>query len=158
MDSSRPRLPFIPATARRSFHSHGALTTRSCSPPSTTLIGLPPNRSPGLTARVFLPSGLDLAAALGSGYARSLLKTDLAAYPALAPALDALGRRQPQSAAQTDLYDAWIGALAVQWADDATFPGIRAGHTLECEKDPDRSRFLGHAAPRNRARQRENNR
>ena len=26
-------------------------------------------------------------------------------------------------AAQTDLYDAWINALAVQWADDATFPG-----------------------------------
>ncbi len=70
-----------------------------------------------------LPSGLDLAAALGSGYARSLLKTDLAAYLALGPALDALEERKPQSAAQTDLYDAWIDALAVQWADDATFPG-----------------------------------
>ena len=70
-----------------------------------------------------LPSGLDLAAALGSGYARSLLKTDLAAYPALGPALDALEARKPQSAAQTDLYDAWISALAVQWADDAAFPG-----------------------------------
>jgi hypothetical protein len=75
-----------------------------------------------------LPSGLDLAAALGSGYARSLLKTDLAAYPALGPVLDALHGRQPQSPAQTgpaqpDFYDAWINALAVQWADDATFPG-----------------------------------
>jgi hypothetical protein len=70
-----------------------------------------------------LPSGLDLAAALGSGYARSMLKTDLAAYPALGPALVALEGRKPQSAAQTDLYDAWIAALAVQWADDATFPG-----------------------------------
>jgi hypothetical protein len=70
-----------------------------------------------------LPSGLDLAAALGSGYARSLLKTDLAAYPALSPVLDALHKRQPQSAAQPDLYDAWINALAVQWADNATFPG-----------------------------------
>jgi hypothetical protein len=75
-----------------------------------------------------LPSGLDLAAALGSGYARSLLKTDLAAYPALGPVLNALHGRQPQSPAQTgpaqpDLYDAWINALAVQWADDATFPG-----------------------------------
>jgi hypothetical protein len=70
-----------------------------------------------------LPSGLDVAAAQGSGYARSLLKTDLAGYPALGPALDALGRRKPMSAAQTDLYDAWIGALAAQWADDATFPG-----------------------------------
>ncbi|HKN22114.1 MAG TPA: DUF3160 domain-containing protein [Terracidiphilus sp.] len=70
-----------------------------------------------------LPSGLDLAAALGSSYARSLLKTDLAAYPALHPVLDALQKRQPQSATQPDLYDAWINALAVQWADDAIFPG-----------------------------------
>ena len=70
-----------------------------------------------------LPSGLDLAAALGSGYARSLLKTDLASYPALGPAIDALEKRMPQGAAQTDLYDAWINALALQWADDATFPG-----------------------------------
>jgi hypothetical protein len=70
-----------------------------------------------------LPSGLDLAAALGSDYARSLLKTSLAAYPTLGPALDALKQRQPQTAAQTDLYDAWINALAVQWANDASFPG-----------------------------------
>jgi hypothetical protein len=70
-----------------------------------------------------LPSGLDLAAALGSGYARSLLKTDLAAYPALAPVLAALQKRKPQATAQPNLYDAWIAALAVQWADDATFPG-----------------------------------
>ncbi len=70
-----------------------------------------------------LPSGLDLAAALGSDYARSLLKTSLAEYPALGPALDALKQRQPQGAAQPDLYDAWINALAVQWANDASFPG-----------------------------------
>jgi hypothetical protein len=70
-----------------------------------------------------LPSGLDLAAALGSIYARSLLKGDLASYPTLGPAIDALEKRMPQGAAQTDQYDAWINALAVQWADDATFPG-----------------------------------
>jgi hypothetical protein len=70
-----------------------------------------------------LPSGLDLAAALGSSYARSLLKGDLASYPTLGPAIDALEGREPKSAAQADLYDAWISALAVQWADDATFPG-----------------------------------
>jgi len=52
-----------------------------------------------------------------------LLKTDLSAYPALGPVLDALQRREPQGAAQPDLYDAWIAALAVQWADNATFPG-----------------------------------
>ncbi len=71
-----------------------------------------------------LPSGLDLAAALGSGYARSLLKTNLAEYPSLGPALDALEGREPKTAAQSDLYDAWINALAVQWADNATFPGV----------------------------------
>jgi len=74
-----------------------------------------------------LPSGLDLAAALGSSYARSLLKGDLASYPALGPAIDALEGRAPKSAAQADLYDAWISALAVQWADDATFPGNAQG-------------------------------
>ncbi len=70
-----------------------------------------------------LPSGLDLAAALGSSYARSLLKTDLASYPTLGPAIDALEGREPKGAAQADLYDAWINALALQWADDASFPG-----------------------------------
>jgi hypothetical protein len=70
-----------------------------------------------------LPSGLDLAAALGDSYARSLLNTDLAAYPPLAPALDALQQRRPTNAPQTNLYGAWIDALAVQWADDAVFPG-----------------------------------
>src|SRR5208282_5427854 len=70
-----------------------------------------------------LPSGLDLAAALGSSYARTLLKGDLASYPTLGPAIDALEKRMQQSAAQPDLYDAWINALALQWADDATFPG-----------------------------------
>jgi hypothetical protein len=74
-----------------------------------------------------LPSGVDLAAAFGNGYARSLLKPDFAAFPALGPALDALRKRHPQSAAQTNLYDAWINALAVQWADEATFPGTGQG-------------------------------
>ena len=71
-----------------------------------------------------LPSGVDLAAAFGSGYARSLLKPDLAAYPALAPALDALRQRMPQGTGQTNLYDAWINALALQWADNVNFPGV----------------------------------
>jgi len=71
-----------------------------------------------------LPSGVDLAAAFGSGYARSLLKPDLTAYPALATVLDALHQRKPQSAGETNLYHAWINALAVQWADDLAFPGV----------------------------------
>ncbi len=70
-----------------------------------------------------LPSGLDLAAAFGSSYARSLLKSDLASFPALGPAIDALEGRAPKSAAQANLYDLWINALALQWADDSAFPG-----------------------------------
>ena len=71
-----------------------------------------------------LPSGLDLAAALGSGYARSLLKTDLTEYPRLGPALDALQARRPRDSAHQSVYDAWIDALAVQWADHVKFPGV----------------------------------
>ena len=72
-----------------------------------------------------LPSGVDLAAALGSGYARSLLKTDLTEYPALGPVLDALHKRRPNEAVPSNLYNAWTDALAVQWADGATFPGLK---------------------------------
>jgi hypothetical protein len=69
-----------------------------------------------------LPSGLDLAAVLGSGYARDLLKTDLSDYPALGPVLDKLNERRTTGKA-ANLYDAWIDALAVEWADRA-WPGM----------------------------------
>ena len=71
-----------------------------------------------------VPSGLDLATALGSGYAQALLKTDLAEYPRLGPALDALQRRRPKDGTNRSLYDAWIDALAVQWANEVQFPGV----------------------------------
>jgi hypothetical protein len=71
-----------------------------------------------------LPSGLDLAAALGSGYSQSLLKTDLAEYPQLGPVLGALQARRPKDSAHQNVYDAWIDALAVQWADNVQFPGV----------------------------------
>ena len=106
-----------------------------------------------------LPSGLDLAAAMGSGYARSLLKTRSCGVSRTRSCCsmrlkkrDAAERR----ATRTSMTRGSV-ALAVQWADDATFPGDLARHTLEHEKDPDRSRFLGHAAPCNRAGERENN-
>ena len=55
---------------------------------------------------------------------RSLLKTDLAEYPRLGPALDALQRRRPKDGTNRSLYDAWIDALAVQWANEVQFPGV----------------------------------
>ncbi len=75
-----------------------------------------------------LASGIDLAAVLGSGLARSLLKDAIADYPTLGPVLDALSARKPGrtpgNLPSGSLYDAWIGSLATQWADEVSFPGI----------------------------------
>ncbi len=76
----------------------------------------------GAKGQRLLPSGLDLAAVLGSGYALSLLKTDLNDYPALGPVLDELKQRRTSGKA-ANLYDAWIDALAVEWAD-RLWPGV----------------------------------
>ena len=79
----------------------------------------------GAKGQRLLPSGLDLAAVLDSGYARGLLKTELSDYPALGPALDRLKQRHTNGGA-ANLYDAWINALAVEWADRA-WPGVDDG-------------------------------
>jgi hypothetical protein len=76
-----------------------------------------------------VPSGLDVAAAFGSGFARTLLKTDLSEYAALGPVLDSLAARRPATA-PTNLYDRWLDALAVQWADEVSFPGASDNSSL----------------------------
>jgi uncharacterized protein DUF3160 len=68
-----------------------------------------------------LASGLDVAAALGSDFARLLLAGDIEKYPHLAAALESLKSRFKTD--RTNLYDSWISALAVQWANDVSFPG-----------------------------------
>ena len=73
--------------------------------------------------RRLLPSGLDLAAATGSAFARTLLADDVKRYPNLRGALDLLGekwrRSHPAFAKSPSLYHRWLDALAVQWADEA---------------------------------------
>ncbi len=64
-----------------------------------------------------VPSGLDLAAALGSRFARELLREEIAKYPPLAAALEALAARRPRRS--PTLYDRWIEALGTQWAEEA---------------------------------------
>lgn len=76
-----------------------------------------------------LPSCLDVAAALGSRLAESLLAGEMATYPALKPVLAGLSARAPRAPAGT-LYDRWISALAVQWADDALSGALPAGREL----------------------------
>jgi len=88
-------------------------------PPAERIIG------PGGLKRL-IPSGVDIAAALGSRFADSLLETEYAKYPPLRQVVqnlkklyDAKGKASTES---PNLYDRWITALALQWADDVRPP------------------------------------
>jgi hypothetical protein len=77
-----------------------------------------------------LPSGLDVAAALGNAHARSLLKPELERFPPLGPALQELSTRfslYVASQGPANLYDRWLRGLAQQWANGvAPPPGVDA--------------------------------
>jgi len=68
-----------------------------------------------------LPSGLDLAAALGNGFAENLLESDYERYPPLRKVIENLKSNFKENAYEPDLkynlYNQWINAIAVQWAD-----------------------------------------
>lgn len=66
-----------------------------------------------------LPSGLDLAAALGNGFAEKLLASDYEKYPNLHRVIDNLKSNfRENSKKQTNtIYNQWINSIAVQWAD-----------------------------------------
>ena len=82
---------------------------------------LPPaERIEGPGGRRLMPSGVDLAAALGSSFARGLLADEISKYPPLGGALDRLAASQPP--ATGSLYQQWIDALGVQWADSVASP------------------------------------
>ncbi len=73
-----------------------------------------------------VPSGLDVAAALGSGFADSLLASEYTKYPVLREVMkrlkkeyEAKGKASPEN---TNLYERWMTALALQWADDVRPP------------------------------------
>ncbi len=73
-----------------------------------------------------LPSGLDLAAALGNNFAASLLESDYKNYPPLRKVIgnlkDNFNANGKTGAATDNLYGRWLSALAVQWADTVTSP------------------------------------
>ncbi|HUI43073.1 MAG TPA: DUF3160 domain-containing protein, partial [Terriglobia bacterium] len=83
-----------------------------------------------------LPSGLDVAAALGNPLARTLLAPEIEKYPPLAQALDSLQARAPAAGSSTSesLYDRWIDALATSWADDTAIPGISTKDLWETKR------------------------
>ncbi|MGA2731930.1 MAG: DUF3160 domain-containing protein [Syntrophobacteraceae bacterium] len=74
-----------------------------------------------------IPSGLDIASALGSGFATALLSTEIETYPALRKVLEDLRIRLSETGKgagnDANIYNSWIAALALQWADDAEPPG-----------------------------------
>lgn len=66
-----------------------------------------------------IPSGLDLAAALGNDFAGKLLEPDYEKYPPLRKVIanlrsnfENIGKKQ-----DNNLYDKWMNSIAVQWAD-----------------------------------------
>jgi hypothetical protein len=69
-----------------------------------------------------MPSGLDLADALGSKSARTLLSEQFGKYPPLKEVLNKLQGRFKSEAEQgtgdLSLYHQWINALGKQWAED----------------------------------------
>ena len=74
-----------------------------------------------------IPSGLDVASALGSDYASGLLSSQIEKYPPLRKVLEDLRVRLAGGRAgvrdDANLYNPWIAALALQWADDVASPG-----------------------------------
>jgi hypothetical protein len=68
-----------------------------------------------------LPSGIDLASVLGNGLADSLLESDYMKFPSLRKVIDNLKGNFKNNSKGLDikdnLYNQWINALSVQWAD-----------------------------------------
>ncbi|MCX6236648.1 MAG: DUF3160 domain-containing protein [Bacteroidia bacterium] len=66
-----------------------------------------------------LPSGLDLAAALGNGFAEKLLESDYEKYPNLRRVIDNLKSnfKENDKKQNNTIYSQWINSISVQWAD-----------------------------------------
>ena len=70
-----------------------------------------------------LPSGLEVAAALGNSTAMQALQEEFARYPNLKPVMESLrARSQAAKSGSKDLYQRWLTALALQWADNISAP------------------------------------
>lgn len=68
-----------------------------------------------------IPSGLDLASAFGNQFAESLLQSDFEKYPPLKKVINNLRENYKTNANKADfkenIYNRWLNAMAIQWAD-----------------------------------------
>jgi hypothetical protein len=87
----------------------------------------------GPSGERMLTSGLDLATALGNGFAEKLLESDYQKYPPLRKVIGNLKQNFKDNYSKLDLkgnlYNQWINAIAVQWAD--------SGNGLKGTNDPE---------------------
>ncbi len=67
--------------------------------------------------RIF-SSGVDLATAMGNGFAENLMKSDYEKYPNLQKVIGRLKKNFDESRGKTEnIYDQWLDVMAVQWID-----------------------------------------
>jgi len=73
-----------------------------------------------------LPSGPDIAAAMGSSFAENLLSADFERYPPLRKVINNLKNNFKENKGKADfqdnLYNQWLNAIFVQWADSKNSP------------------------------------
>ncbi|HAA02618.1 MAG TPA: hypothetical protein DCE18_04520 [Syntrophobacteraceae bacterium] len=90
-------------------------------------------RITGPAGQRMMPSARDVAAAMGSKLAMTLLRDDLDRYPPLRTVLEELSKRRGKLGSEnapTDLYNNWLDALAMQWADDVASPNAAGDEAL----------------------------
>jgi hypothetical protein len=75
--------------------------------------------------RIF-PSGVDMAAVFGNSLAEKILQSDYEKYPPLSKVINNLKGNFAANSGKPDikenLYNHWINAVAIQWADTVTSP------------------------------------
>lgn len=85
-------------------------------------LNLPPQiQVQGPSGLRLLPSGFDLASALGNGLAENLLESDYQKYPPLRKVINNLKinfkTNSSESEFKGNLYNQWMNAIAIQWID-----------------------------------------
>ena len=81
-----------------------------------------------------LPSGLDIAAVMGNGLADNLMADEYTKYPPLQKMIDNLRANYKTHSIsadfKTNMYNQWLNAIAVQWADSVNTTSGKNGNNI----------------------------